>query len=84
MAGTTRQQKFGRLVKKELSEILQKDKRGILENTFISVADVKVSPDLGVASVYISMMLVKDKEKVLERFNANKKEIRKGSRGAIC
>ncbi|HYC83761.1 MAG TPA: 30S ribosome-binding factor RbfA [Chryseosolibacter sp.] len=77
MAGTTRQQKFSRLIQKELSDVFQRDKRGILENTLITIADVKVSPDLSVASIYISMMLVKDKQKVLDKLNANKKEIRK-------
>jgi ribosome-binding factor A len=77
MAGTTRQQKFSRLIQKELSEIFQRDKRGILEGTFITIADVRVSPDLGVAKVYISMLLATDKEKILERLNTNKKEIRK-------
>lgn len=76
MAGT-RQQKFGRLIQKELSEIFQRDKRGILENIFVSIVDVKVSPDLSLARVYLSMMLAKDKEKVLERINTNKKDIRK-------
>ena len=77
MTGTTRQQKYARLLQKELSDIFQRDKKGILENAFVTIADVKVSPDLGVAKVYISMYLAKDKEKVLERINARKKEIRK-------
>jgi ribosome-binding factor A len=77
MAGTTRQQKFSRLIQKELSDIFQRDKRGILDNAFITIADVKVSADLGVAKVYISMMLAKDKQKVLDKLNAGKKEIRK-------
>lgn len=77
MAGTTRQQKFSRLIQKELSEVFQRDKRGILENAFITIADVRVSPDLGVAKIYISMMLVKDKLEVLHKINSRKKEIRK-------
>jgi ribosome-binding factor A len=77
MAGSTRQQKFSRLIQKEISDIFQRDKRGILENTMVSITDVNVSPDLSVASIYISMMLVKDKQKVLDRLNVNKKEIRK-------
>jgi ribosome-binding factor A len=77
MAGTTRQQKFSRLIQKELSDVFQRDKRGILDNAFITIADVRVSPDLGVAKVYISMMLVKDKEDVLRKINTRKKEIRK-------
>jgi ribosome-binding factor A len=77
MAGSTRQQKFSRLIQKELSEIFQRDKRGILENTFISIVDVRVSPDLSVAKIYLSMTLAKEKEKVLEKLNLHKKEIRK-------
>ena len=77
MAGTTRQLKFARLIQKEISDIFQRDKRGILDNAFVTVADVKVSPDLGVAKIYISMMLAKDKAAVLERITNRKGEIRK-------
>ena len=77
MTGTTRQQKYARLIQKELSDIFQRDKRGILDNAFVTIADVRVSPDLGVAKIYISMLLAKDKEKVLEKINSRKKEIRK-------
>ena len=77
MAGTTRQQKFSRLLQKELSEIFQKDKRGILDNAFLTITEVKVSPDLSIARVYLSMMLAKDKDKLLEKVNLHKKDIRK-------
>jgi ribosome-binding factor A len=36
-----------------------------------------VSPDLGVAKVYVSMMLAPNKEAILEKINHRKKEIRK-------
>lgn len=77
MSGTVRQQKFARLVQKELSDIFQRDKRGVLDNAFISIAEVQVSPDLSLAKVYISMMLARDKQAVLHRLNQHKKEIRK-------
>jgi ribosome-binding factor A len=77
MAGTTRQQKFSRLIQKELSDIFQHDRKGILGNTFITIADVKVSPDLSVAKVFISMMLAKDKQKTFENLNLHKRDIRK-------
>lgn len=77
MAGSTRQQKFGRLIQKELSDVFQRDKKGILENTLITIADVKMSADLGVAKVFISMMLAKNKEKTLENLNLHKREIRR-------
>ena len=77
MAGTTRQHKFSKLIQKEISTIFQQDKKGLLGNIFITVADVKMSPDLSVAKIYISMMLAKDKTKTLELLNLHKKEIRK-------
>lgn len=76
MSGTIRQQKFGKLILKELSEIFQQDKKGLLGNIFISVADVRVSPDLSVAKVYVSMMLAADKQKALDLLNDRKREIR--------
>jgi ribosome-binding factor A len=77
MAGSIRQQKFGRLIQKELSDIFLRDKRDILENAFITIAEVRVSPDLGVAKVFVSMRLAKDKQSVLDRLNVHKKEIRR-------
>ena len=77
MAESTRQQKYSKLIQKELSDIFLRDKRGILDNAFITIADVRMSPDLSVARVYISMLLVKEKEKVLENITLRKSEIRK-------
>lgn len=77
MAGTKRQQKFARLIQKEIGEILQQDKKGLLGNTLVSVAEVRVSADLGIARIYLSMLLAQDKQKTLGHIVAHKKEIRK-------
>lgn len=77
MAESTRQQKYSKLIQKELSEIFLRDQRGILDNAFITIADVRMSPDLSVARIYISMLLVKEKERVLENITLRKGEIRK-------
>jgi ribosome-binding factor A len=74
---STRQLKYSKLIQKELSDIFTRDKRGILDNAFITIADVRVSPDLGVAKIYISMMMAKEKQKTLDRINSRKSEIRK-------
>ena len=77
MSGTVRQQKYGRLILKELSDIFQRNQRGWIGSEMITVADVRMSPDLSFAKVYISMMLVKDKDKLLSLLDMHKKEIRK-------
>jgi ribosome-binding factor A len=77
MTGSTRQQKVAKLIQKEMSDIFQRDRRGLLDNAFLSIAEVRVSPDLSVAKLYISMMLVKDKQALLGKINDHKKEFRK-------
>lgn len=77
MSGTVRQQKYNKLIQKELSDIFLKDKRGVLGNAFITIAEVRISPDLSVAKVYLSMTLAKDKKAVLQNIELHKSEIRK-------
>ncbi|MTI20710.1 30S ribosome-binding factor RbfA [Fulvivirga sp. RKSG066] len=77
MQESTRQQKYSRLIQRDISDIFQKDKMGIFTNTFVSVVDVKMSPDLSIAKIYLSMMLVKDKEALLDKISDRKSEIRK-------
>ncbi len=74
---SVRQQKYGRLIQKELSDIFLRDKRSILDNAFITIAEVKMSPDLSVAKVFLSMTLAKNKNVVLASINSHKSEIRK-------
>ena len=77
MSGPVRQQKFSKLILKELSDIFQRDQRGFLGNTFFTIMDVRMSPDLSLARVYISMVLVKDRKALLEKLDLHKKEVRK-------
>lgn len=77
MSGTVRQQKYSKLILKELSGIFLKEKTNILDDAFITVADVQISPDLSVARVYLSMTLAKDKQALLDKINLKKSEIRK-------
>jgi ribosome-binding factor A len=71
-----RQQKFARLIQKDLSEILQRDAKSLFNGAFITVTDVKVSPDLGLAKVYVSFMLAKDKTGLLDTIKDKTKSIR--------
>ncbi|MES2730732.1 MAG: 30S ribosome-binding factor RbfA [Bacteroidota bacterium] len=71
-----RQQKFARLIQKDLGEIFQKEARNQFEGAFISVTEVKVSPDLGIARVHVSFMLAKNKALLLEQIQDYGKNIR--------
>ena len=77
MNESTRQKKVARLLQKDLGEILQVDKKNILNGKFVTVTDVDVSPDLSVAKIYLSMMLVEKPEELIDMINKRKSELRK-------
>ncbi len=74
---STRQQKYAKLILKELSDIFLHDTKGLFGNSFITVTIVRVSPDLGIAKVYLSFMLVEDKKAMLDMIIKQTKPIRK-------
>ena len=72
---TTRQQKISRLVQKELGEmflIQTKQTRGLL----VSVSSARVSGDLSVANIYLSVFPSEKAAVTLENINANLTSIR--------
>ncbi len=77
MTESTRQLKYAKLIQKDMSDIFQRDKMGIFSGNFITIADVKVSPDLSIATIYLSMLLVKDKKALLDKITDHKNEIRR-------
>ncbi len=74
---STRQQKYARLIQKELGQIFQNDIKNMFGNAFISVNTVRISPDLSVAKAYLSFMMVDSKHEALESVKAQVKPIRK-------
>ena len=72
-----RQQKFSRLIQKELAEIFQREVPHLFGGAYISVSVVRVSPDLGLARVYLSVMNAKQgNEMLLQELRVNTKTIR--------
>lgn len=74
---STRQQKFARLIQKEMAEIFQIDTRNTFGPVMITVTMVRVSPDLGVAKIYVSLFPVKDKEALLQSIRDKGHELRR-------
>ena len=74
---TTRQNKVSRLLQKELAEIFQRESRNLFGGAFITVTQVRVSPDLSSAKVYVSLFLVKDTGALLKQIKEMYSEIRK-------
>jgi len=73
---STRQKKYSRLIQKDLGEIFQRTARDLFGGAFITVTQVKVSPDLAQAKVYLSFLMVKDSQALLREIERNNKAIR--------
>ena len=71
-----RQNKVNSLLQKEVAGILQEEGRRLLPGGLITVTGVRVSPDLGVAKVYVSLFPVKDKAAALERIRDDAHHLR--------
>ena len=72
---STRQHKVSRLIQKDLSDILLRYARS-LSGTLISVSEVRVSPDLAIAHVYLSIFPQDRMESTLSKVNEDKGKIR--------
>lgn len=72
-----RQQKVAKLIQKNLADIFQQDIKSQFGKAFITVTNTKVSPDLALAKVYLSLFLVEKPQEMLALIDLKKKEIRK-------
>ena len=76
MIGSKRQQKFSRVILKEVGDIFQRNLGQFTKGNFVTVSDVRVTPDLREARIYFSMSLVENKDEVLETIRYHESEIR--------
>ena len=77
MQETKRQKQIGQLVQQELSGIFQRMGFNVVDGGMISVAAVKMTPDLLEAKVYLSMFQIKAPAEMLERIKERMGEIKK-------
>ncbi len=77
MEETQRQKKIGGILQQDLAEILQKAATdGGMRGVIISVSKVKVTTDLSIAKVYLSIFPNKDAEELLKGIRSNTPLIR--------
>ncbi|MDO4179855.1 MAG: 30S ribosome-binding factor RbfA [Bacteroidales bacterium] len=72
---TTRQNKIARLIQKELSEIFLLQTKA-MNGVLVSVSAVRISPDLSVARVYLSVFPSARNQEIVKNINDNTKSIR--------
>lgn len=73
---STRQNKVSRLIQKELANIFLHFTKSVYKNVIISANTVRVSPDLGLAKVYISIFPAENLQEIFEHIDYNKNQIR--------
>lgn len=71
-----RQQKYARLIQKELSEIFQRNTNSLLPNSMITITKVRATPDLGIVRVFLSFFNTTDYALAINTINAHNSEIR--------
>ena len=72
---TTRQNKISRLLQKELSEIFLLQTKE-MHGTLVSVSAVRISPDMSIARVYLSIFPSEKAEDMVKNINENMRSIR--------
>lgn len=73
---TIRQEKINNLLQKDLGEIFQQDMQHITRGTMITVTKVRITPDLSLAKVYLSLFPSTNKEGLIKDIKSHTKEIR--------
>ena len=73
---STRQLKVGRLIQKELSGVFVKEGQSLYGKVLVSITVVRMSPDLSVAKVYLSIFPNEKSSEVLKKIEDTKSRIR--------
>lgn len=78
MKESKRQKQAAGLIQKDLSELFQRNAATWLgKSTFVTVTNVTMSPDLGVAKVHLSFILDDNREEMMDTLNQRKNDIRR-------
>ncbi|MDP4207580.1 MAG: 30S ribosome-binding factor RbfA [Bacteroidota bacterium] len=73
---STRQSKVARQLQKDLGDIIQRMGKDVLEGRLVTVTVVRMSPDLSVAKVYLSIFPSENQKEYLKNFCTHTKAIR--------
>jgi ribosome-binding factor A len=73
---TTRQNKIGRLIQKELSELFRREAHTLAKGKMISVTAVRVTRDMSLARCYLSIFPSEGSAAVLTEIKLHKSHLR--------
>lgn len=66
MGGAKRNEKLGRQLNKDLSQLFLKHKHEWFTGEFVTISDVQVTPDLSIAKIYVSLYNADKKQMILD------------------
>jgi ribosome-binding factor A len=72
-----RQKQVGSVIQKELNEIFQRMNLGMIDGGMVSISDVKVTPDLLEARIYLSLFKVPDIAAAMKKIEDRHHEIKR-------
>jgi ribosome-binding factor A len=73
---TTRQQKVARQIQKDLAEIIRARGMAAYDGAMVTVSGVKISPDLAMAKVYVSIFPSAKAQDVMQRLQDETSRLR--------
>jgi ribosome-binding factor A len=73
---STRQNKVARLIQKELGDIFQRESKDYYGGKMISVTIVRMTPDLSLAKVYLSIFPLQGEKDPLSEVHENQSRLR--------
>jgi len=76
MEETNRQKKIAGVLQQDLVDVLQRAAQNGMRGVIISVSKVSVTPDLGVAKVYLSIFPSEKRDEIIEGVKSNTPLIR--------
>lgn len=73
---STRQLKVGRELQRDLAEIIRGKGMALFSGAMVTVSEVRISPDLSIAKVFVSIFPSDKQEAVMKILEEEKKSIR--------
>ncbi len=71
-----RQHKYSKQILKDLAQIFQRNIQDSFYGAFVTLKEVKISPDLAIASIYVSVLPAAKGEEIMLIIDQNNKRIR--------
>lgn len=73
---SNRQRKVAQIIQEDFAELFRKQASESKQNFLVSVSDVKVTPDLGIAKIYLSIFPQEFRASIMKEIEVNKAQYR--------